>query len=66
MHRATFRFVVVSFADRETYCKFPSLYFSKALEGLMYGGKFAFQKSIELACGGKEIYHFCFAFILCI
>ena len=31
----------------------------------MYGGKFAFQKLTELACSGKEIYHFCFV-LLCI
>ena len=31
----------------------------------MYGGKFAFSKSIGLACSGKEIYHFCFV-LLCI
>ena len=30
----------------------------------MYGGKFAFQKLTELACSGKEIYHFCFV-LLC-
>ena len=29
----------------------------------MYGGKFAFQ-SIELACSGREIYHFLFCFTL--
>ena len=29
----------------------------------MYGGKFAFQKLTELACSGKEIYHFCFVLI---
>ena len=34
-------------------------------EGLLYGGKFAFQKLTELACSGKEIYHFCFV-LLCI
>ena len=27
----------------------------------MYGGKFAFQNRLRLACSGKEIYHFCFA-----
>ena len=54
MHRATFRFVVVSFADRETYCKFPSLYFSKALEGLMYGGKFAFQNRLNWLAVGRK------------
>ena len=31
----------------------------------MYGEKFAFQKLTELACSGKEIYHFCFV-LLCI
>ena len=31
----------------------------------MYGGKFAFQKLTELACSGKDIYHFCFV-LLCI
>ena len=31
------------------------------MEGLIYGGKFAFKKSIGLACSGKEVYHdFCF------
>ena len=31
----------------------------------MYGGKFAFQNRLGLACSGKEIYHFCFV-LLCI
>ena len=31
----------------------------------MYGGKFAFQNRLRLACSGKEIYHFCFV-LLCI
>ena len=30
----------------------------------MYGEKFAFQKLTELACSGKEIYHYCFV-LLC-
>ena len=47
------------------------LYFSKALfEGLIFGGAYVrreicVSKSIELACSGKEIYHFCFV-LLCI
>ena len=47
------------------------LYFSKALfEGLIFGGTYVrreicVSKSIELACSGKEIYHFCFV-LLCI
>ena len=40
------------------------------LEGLIFGGAYVrreicVSKSIELACSGKEIYHFCFA-LLCI
>ena len=31
----------------------------------MYGGKFAFQNRLGLACSGNEIYHFCFV-LLCI
>ena len=39
------------------------------LEGLysvgpMYGGKFAFSKSIGLAFSEKEIYHFCFVLLI--
>ena len=46
------------------------LYFSRAFfEGLIFGVAYArreicVSKSIELACSGKEIYHFCFV-LLC-
>ena len=40
------------------------------MEGLIFGGAYVrreicVSKSIGLACGGKEIYHFCFV-LLCI
>ena len=64
-----------SLASRKKYRKIPKIspgayIFQRAflsglfLEGLMYGGKFAW-KSIGLSCSGKEIYHFCFV-LFCI
>ena len=59
MHRATFRFVVVSFA--QTYRKIPKispgLIFCKSPWGAYVRRKICVSKSIELARGGKE---FCF------
>ena len=69
-------FRICAYPLRTTYCQIPKIspgtyIFQRSflrglyLEGLIYGGKFAFQNQLGYPYSWKQIYRFCFV-LLCI